>query len=115
MLFPLCLLVVVCLSWGSTSALERPKLQLVEYADSPHSYKKTCTVKTGDDGSDDSGNLIAAFQECQSDSRIVFLNATYHIGRALRFDQLHNVKIEINGTLKVSWQQNRIHYSNDCF
>jgi hypothetical protein len=64
-------------------------------------YSQTCIVESQDNGSDDVPSIIEAFQKCHRDSHIVFLNTTYQINQVLEFDNLENVKIEINGTLQV--------------
>lgn len=65
----------------------------------------TCQVSAaGDPTIDDGPAILAAFQECSSNARVVFGNNTYHVNSVLNISNLQNVKIDIYGTLLVSFQ-----------
>jgi hypothetical protein len=64
-------------------------------------YGHRCVVPANDDGTDDSPAIIEAFKKCRNNSVIVFKNTTYNIERAIAVKDLHNVKVDIKGTLLV--------------
>lgn len=59
----------------------------------------TCTIAANGDGSDDAPAIRDAFDECQSNARIVFENTTYYINSPLNTTTLSNVEIDLYGYL----------------
>ena len=60
-----------------------------------------CTVVPSADGGDDSSAIITAFEQCNVDASVVFLNTTYRIERVMKTAGLRNVKVDLGGTLLV--------------
>ncbi|KAH7014301.1 galacturan 1,4-alpha-galacturonidase B [Microdochium trichocladiopsis] len=62
---------------------------------------QTCEVKAaGDPNIDDAPTVLAAFERCGNNSRIVFAADTiYHINSVMEVRDLQNVQIDIHGTL----------------
>ncbi|KAA1470776.1 pectin lyase-like protein [Dentipellis sp. KUC8613] len=58
-----------------------------------------CTVIPSPDGGDDSPAIVSAFHQCSRDASVVFLNKTYHIERVMETTNLHNVTVDLKGTL----------------
>lgn len=65
-------------------------------------YGRRCVVPANNDGTDDSPAIIEAFTKCHKNAVVVFQNTTYNIEQAMAFKDLHNVKVDIKGTLLVS-------------
>jgi galacturan 1,4-alpha-galacturonidase len=62
-----------------------------------------CTITPDPDGTDDSNAIISAFQQCRTNSRVVFQqNMTYHIEKEMLTTGLDNVVVEQRGYLLVS-------------
>lgn len=65
---------------------------------------KTCTVKSGgSNATDDAPAIIEAFRECGQDATVVFEPTTYHVNSVMNITWLQNVKIDLQGTLSVSY------------
>ena len=62
---------------------------------------RICTVIPSRDGGDDSSAIVSAFEQCNVDASVVFLNTTYHIERVMKTTGLRNVKVNLGGTLLV--------------
>jgi galacturan 1,4-alpha-galacturonidase len=61
-----------------------------------------CTITPDPDGGDDSTAIINAFQQCKTNSRVVFQqNMTYHIEKEMLTTDLNNVTVEQRGYLLV--------------
>lgn len=58
-----------------------------------------CTVVPPTNGADASPTIVAAFDRCRRDSKIVFVNATYNIESVMNITGLSNVEIDLHGTL----------------
>ncbi|KAK1750998.1 pectin lyase fold/virulence factor [Echria macrotheca] len=67
----------------------------------------TCTVTPLGSG-DDTPQIKKAFQQCSSDSRIVFQEGTYNIRQVMEFTNLKNVSIDIYG--KWVWSADNLQY-----
>jgi hypothetical protein len=61
--------------------------------------KKTCTIKPSLNGADDTPAILQAFQNCNKNARIVFVNETYHVNTVMNTTGLENVDIDLFGTL----------------
>lgn len=63
----------------------------------------TCTVTANGDGSDDTENILEAFEECNKSGRnIIFSKDTiYYVNQVMNTTNLNNVTIDIYGTLLV--------------
>lgn len=64
-------------------------------------YHQTCVIPATNNGSDDTPEIVNAFEKCKKDSHILFQNTTYNVQKVMRLTGLENVKIEIRGTLLV--------------
>jgi len=60
-----------------------------------------CTIIPEPDGSDDVPSILAAFETCNADSTVQFLNETYHIESVMSTLGLRNVTVDLQGTLLV--------------
>lgn len=67
----------------------------------------TCTVTPLGSG-DDTPQIKKAFQQCATDSRIVFQEGTYNIRQVMEFLNLRNVSIDIYG--KFLWSADNLQY-----
>lgn len=67
----------------------------------------TCTV-TPSGGTDDTPQILSAFQECATDSAIVFEEGTYNIRQVMETTNLSNVTIDIYG--KWVWSADNLQY-----
>jgi galacturan 1,4-alpha-galacturonidase len=70
---------------------------------------KTCIVKAGGDPSvDDAPAICQAFCECKENANIIFENTTYHIQTVMNTTGLHNVAVDVQGTLL--WDASNLDY-----
>jgi hypothetical protein len=76
-------------------------IQLV-LAGSVQKTGNVCTIIPSTNGADDSAAIIQAFQQCKANSRVVFLNQTYHIEKEMLTTGLTNVTVEQRGYLLMS-------------
>ena len=60
-----------------------------------------CTITPDSSRGDDSGAIVETFERCSRDSTIVFTEGTFHIERVMVTTGLHNVRIDMKGTLLV--------------
>ena len=67
----------------------------------------TCTVTPLGSG-DDTPQIKKAFQQCATDSRIIFQEGTYNIRQVMEFTNLQNVSIDIFG--KWVWSADNLQY-----
>ncbi|KUI55797.1 Exopolygalacturonase X [Cytospora mali] len=78
---------------------------------SPPERTKTCYVKTNGNGTDDSDNILSAFNECNNGGHVIFdKNTTYTIGTYMDWTFLKSIDIDIRGTIKFTddtdyWQE----------
>ncbi|KUI70986.1 Exopolygalacturonase X [Cytospora mali] len=62
---------------------------------SPPERTKTCYVKTNGNGTDDSDNILSAFNECNNGGHVIFdKNSTYTIGTYMDWTFLQSIDIE---------------------
>lgn len=61
-----------------------------------------CTVHASSDGSDDAPAILRAFDLCGKDASVLFDPSTYHIESVMNTTGLHNVFVDLPGTLLVS-------------
>jgi len=71
---------------------------------------RTCTIKPGV-GTDDSKAILQVFEECKSNSKIVFQNGTYNIGSVMVTTGLQNVQVEMPAYLL--WSTNISYWVNN--
>ncbi|KAF2162971.1 glycoside hydrolase family 28 protein [Zasmidium cellare ATCC 36951] len=75
----------------------------------PWTRRRTCIVPSHNDPSrDDAPEILKPFRECRENSHIIFRNTTYHIFTTMNTTGLHNVDVELLGTL--SWNNDNIAY-----
>jgi galacturan 1,4-alpha-galacturonidase len=65
--------------------------------------EKTCEVPLSGKGGDDTAAILSAFGSCGKNGRIVFGAGTYHVNKVMTTTGLENVRIELKGTIKVSY------------
>ncbi|KAK4502231.1 hypothetical protein PRZ48_005656 [Zasmidium cellare] len=75
----------------------------------PWTRRRTCIVPSHNDPrKDDAPAILWTFRRCRENSHIVFQNTTYHIFSIMNTTGLHNVDVELKGTL--SWNNDNIAY-----
>ncbi|RMJ07775.1 hypothetical protein CDV36_012629 [Fusarium kuroshium] len=102
--------------WSQLASAQDPlygKVNPVRGLNLKYKYKRTCVIPALGNDEDDSAAIEKCFNRCRKDSLIVFENTTYTVGKALKFTNLDNVKIDIKGTLKWTkdtdyWLENSI-------
>lgn len=67
----------------------------------PSPRRKTCTVDTHPNGTDDAPAIVSAFTECGQGGRVVFLNETYNVNSVMNTTGLLDCEIDLHGTLLV--------------
>jgi hypothetical protein len=72
----------------------------------PSHGRKTCTVKTYSNGTDDTPAILAAFKECGKGGNVVFLNETYYVNSVMNTTGLCDCEIDLYGTLLVRSEPN---------
>ncbi|KAF1930471.1 glycoside hydrolase family 28 protein [Didymella exigua CBS 183.55] len=78
---------------------------------------KTCTVKAGGNGKDDSKNILKAIKKCNNGGHVVFpKDKNYTIGTALDLTFLKHIDLDIQGTIKFTndtdyWQKNAFYHT----
>lgn len=72
----------------------------------PSHGRKTCTVKTYSNGTDDTPAILAAFKECGKGGNVVFLNETYYVNSVMNTTGLCDCEIDLYGTLLVGSEPN---------
>jgi galacturan 1,4-alpha-galacturonidase len=81
-------------------------LVLLASAATPSKGRRTCTVKTSSNGTDDTPAILAAFKECGNGGNVVFLNETYHVNSVMNTTGLCDCEIDLYGTLLVRTKPN---------
>ena len=81
-------------------------LVLSAFAAPPSHGRKTCTVKTYSNGTDDAPAILAAFKECGKGGNVVFLNETYYVNSVMNTTGLCDCEIDLHGTLLVGNESN---------
>ena len=67
----------------------------------PPGPRRTCTVETHPNSTDDAPAIIRAFEECGHGGQVVFLNQTYHVNSVMNTTGLEDCEIDLHGTLLV--------------
>lgn len=63
--------------------------------------RRTCTVPTSPNVTDDAPAIVSAFAECGQGGNVVFLNETYHVNSVMNTTGLKDCEIDLYGTLLV--------------
>jgi len=78
------------------------------------SVRKTgdvCVLTPEPGGRDDSPSILTAFELCKNDTRVIFENKTFHIEKVMITHGLHNVTVDVQGTLL--WGTNLQYWINN--
>lgn len=67
----------------------------------PATRTDTCHVEPTENGGDSAPAILSAFEQCGRNGKIIFSNTTYRIDSIMTTVGLHNVEIDVRGTL--SW------------
>lgn len=73
----------------------------------PTKSRKTCTVETYSNGTDDAPAILAAFKECGNGGNVVFLNETYYVNSVMNTTGLCDCEVDLYGTLLVRSSPNQ--------
>ncbi|KAF2167153.1 glycoside hydrolase family 28 protein [Zasmidium cellare ATCC 36951] len=97
---------------ASAFATSQDHYQPVPYGRAPHHYPggpwhfqppwsrpNVCHVHNPGNGSDAAPFIIKAFQTCGRHGKVVFDNTTYHVNSVMTITDLHNVEVDVRGTL----------------
>ena len=63
--------------------------------------RKTCTVFTSPNVTDNAPAIISAFSKCGQGGNVVFLNETYNVNSVMNTTGLKDCEIDLYGTLLV--------------
>lgn len=106
----------------------------IPYQDAPSDYpgspwvfpaestrSKVCHVVPAPNGGDSAPAILDAFSKCGQNGKVIFDNKTYHVNSVMTTTGLHNVEVDIRGTLlwgtNISYWLNHslpMGYQNQC-
>ncbi|KAI9285671.1 pectin lyase fold/virulence factor [Umbelopsis sp. AD052] len=104
--------IALILAWV-TSSCHHHKGDAHQYDQYRHDehHHKTCRLYPAGNGTDDTPNILKAFQQCGVNGTIIFTNHTFQIDQVMNTTNLYNCDVHIHGTLL--WSTNITYWVNN--